>query len=211
MAQKKKKGIGWIVVLVLVAVGIGAYLLFGRNRGQLEMTTRAIGEGEVEVTVMATGTLQPVDKVEVGTQVSGIVEEIRVDFNSVVRRGELLAVLDRRTLQERVTQAEASHRSAEADLAYAQSNYDRTNRLFGLNAATKVELESAENSLRRAQTGLVNAEANLSQAEMNLDYAYIRSPIDGVVMERAVEEGQTVASSFNTPRLFTIARDLTRM
>ena len=211
MEKKKRKGLVWIIIIALVAAGVVLYLMFGRTAKQLQMTTKAATEGVVEITVMATGTLQPVDKVDVGTQVSGIVEEIHVDFNSVVKKGDLLAVLDTKTLKEKVTQAQASLASAQADLKYAQTNYNRTQDLYKANAATQVALEDAENSLQRAETSLVNAEANLSQAGQNLKYAYITSPIDGVVLERAVEEGQTVASSFNTPTLFAIARDLTKM
>ncbi len=210
MEKKTKKGLVFLVVLVLVA-GVVAYLLFGRSAKQLQMTTEAAKDGMVEITVMATGTLQPVDKVDVGTQVSGIVEEIHVDFNSVVKKGDLLAVLDTKTLQEKVTQSQATLDNAQADLVFSQSNYDRTKSLFEAEAATKVDMENAENSLQQAKTSLVNAEAGLSQAKTNLGYAYITSPIDGVVLSRAVEEGQTVASSFNTPTLFAIARDLTRM
>lgn len=211
MEKKTKKGLVWLLVILGLALVVVLYLMFGRTPKQLQMTTKAAEEGRVEITVMATGTLEPVDKVDVGTQVSGIVEEIYVDFNSVVRKGDRLATLDRKTLLERVTQEKASVVSAEADLTYAQSSYDRTKALFDADAATKVDLESAENSLSRARTSLVNAKASLSQAETNLGYASITSPIDGVVLERAVEEGQTVASSFNTPTLFSIARDLTKM
>ena len=211
MEKKKKKGLVWTIVILALVLGAGAYLMFGRTSRQLNMSTHTIAEGDVEITVMATGTVQPVDKVDVGTQVSGIIEKIYVDFNSVVKAGDRLAELDTQTLREKVTQAEASLSSAQADLKYSQTNHDRTLELFRVDAATQVALEEAENSLQRAKTSLVNAEAGLSQARVNLGYAYITSPIDGVVLERAVEEGQTVASSFNTPTLFAIARDLTKM
>ncbi len=210
MEKKTKKGVVLLVLLTLAIAG-GVIWWLSRTTKELRMESRAAAEGEVDITVMATGTLQPVDKVDVGTQVSGIVEEIHVDFNSVVKKGDLLAVLDTKTLKERVTQAQAALDNAVADSIFSQSNYDRTKRLFDANAATKVEMENAENSLQQAKTSLVNARAGLSQAETNLGYAYITSPIDGVVLSRAVEEGQTVASSFNTPTLFAIARDLTRM
>lgn len=211
MEKKTKKGLVWLLVILALALVVGLHLMFGRAPKELQMNTGTAAEGEVDITVMATGTLQPVDKVDVGTQVSGIVEEIHVDFNSVVKKGDLLAVLDTKTLQEKVTQSQATLDNAQADLVFSQSNYDRTKRLFEASAATKVEMENAENSLQQAKTSLVNAEAGLSQAKTNLGYAYITSPIDGVVLSRAVEEGQTVASSFNTPTLFAIARDLTRM
>ena len=211
MEKKTKTGLVWLMVLLALGLVVGLYLMFGSTTKELQTTTRAAADGEVDIAVMATGTLQPVDKVDVGTQVSGIVEQIHVDFNSVVKRGDLLAVLDTKTLQEKVTQSQATLDNAQADLVFAQSNYDRTKRLFEASAATKVDMENAENSLQQAKTSLVNAEAGLSQAKTNLGYAYITSPIDGVVLSRAVEEGQTVASSFNTPTLFAIARDLTKM
>ncbi len=203
----------WIAMLGLkiVKVAVVALLLQGCARKELQMEARQAAVDTVEITVMTTGTIQPVEKVEVGTQVSGIIEEIYVDFNSVVKAGDLLARLDTQTLQENVSKAQASLQSAEADLRYAQANFDRTKKLFEANAATKVAYDDADNSLVRARTARVNAQANLKQAHVNLGYARITSPIDGVVMNRAVEQGQTVASSFNTPTLFTIARDLTKM
>lgn len=203
----------WAAMLALkvVKVAVVFFFLSSCGRKELRMETREAVQDTVEITVMTTGTIQPVEKVDVGTQVSGIIEEIYVDFNSNVKAGDLLAVLDTQTLQENVSKAQASLESSNADLSFSQANYDRTKRLYDAKAATKVDLDNAVNSLARAKTSLVNAQANLKQAQVNLGYAKITSPIDGVVMNRAVERGQTVASSFNTPTLFTIARDLTKM
>jgi HlyD family secretion protein len=134
-----------------------------------------------------------------------------VDFNSQVKQGDLLAELDKSTLTEKVAQAEASVISSQSDLTYAQQNYDRTKQLYGLKAATQAAFEQATNTLAQSKTSVANAKANLHQAQVNLGYAEIYSPIDGVVLNRAVDQGQTVAASFSTPTLFTIAKDLKKM
>ncbi len=208
---KNRKFWGVMLALKVVKVSIVVFLLSGCGGKELSMETREAATDTVQITVMTTGTIQPVEKVDVGTQVSGIIQEIYVDFNSEVKAGDLLAELDTQTLLENVSKAQASLQSANADLKYSQASYNRTKQLFDVAAATQVDFESAENNLARARTALVNAQANLRQAQVNLGYAKITSPIDGVVMNRAVERGQTVASSFNTPTLFTIARDLTKM
>jgi HlyD family secretion protein len=203
----------WIAMIALkiVKVLVVAFLFAGCAGKQLQMETGTAVADTLEITVMTTGTIQPVEKVDVGTQVSGIIEDIYVDFNSTVKAGDLLAELDTQTLLENVSKAEASLESSNADLKYAQANYNRTKQLYDAGAATQVDFDSAVNNLTRARTSRVNAQANLKQARVNLGYAKITSPIDGVVMNRAVEQGQTVASTFNTPTLFTIARDLTKM
>ncbi|MCD8185428.1 MAG: efflux RND transporter periplasmic adaptor subunit [Rikenellaceae bacterium] len=206
----KKKTV-W-VILILLALVVAAILWISNARKQeLIVNTSVVERGTVELTVMATGYVQPVEEVEVGTQVSGVIEHIYVDYNSEVKKGQLIAVLEKITLEEKVTQSQASLTSARSDLNYAQQNYDRTKQLYDAKATTLVSLQAAENQLAQAQSALINAEANLSQAETNLSYAYIYSPIDGVVLDRSVNEGQTVAASFNTPTLFTIAEDLTKM
>jgi HlyD family secretion protein len=152
-----------------------------------------------------------VDKVEVGTQVSGVIEKIFVDYNSQVKKGQLLAEIDKSTLSENLSQAKAGLASSESDLKYAQQNYDRIKKLYDVNAATEASYEESINRLAQAETSLAKAKANLHQAQVNLSYAEIYSPIDGVILDRSVEQGQTVAASFNTPTLFTIANDLKRM
>lgn len=206
----KKKTILVLLGIVILAAGIvTAVVLSGKK--ELNINSSTVAEGTVEVTVMATGYVQPVEKVDVGTQVSGVIEKIYVDYNSVVKKGDLLAELDRSTLQEKLTQSNASLASALSDQAYAKQNFERTKELFEKNAATKVSYEEAENRLVQANTSVTNARANVHQANVNLSYASITSPINGVVLDRAVNVGQTVAASFNTPTLFTIAEDLTKM
>jgi len=208
MNMNKKK---WSISVVCVAAIAVVCLTKCGGKGAIAFNTELVQESVVETTVTATGYVQPVDKVEVGTQVSGIIEKIFVDFNSQVKKGQLLAELDKSTLIERVTQAKATLTSSESDLRYAQQNYNRTKQLYDVKAATEVAYEEAVNRLSQAETSVTNNKANLHQAQVNLGYAEIYSPIDGVIIDRAVEMGQTVAASFNTPTLFTIAADLTKM
>jgi HlyD family secretion protein len=182
-----------------------------KSNGEVVFNTAKVAESSIEMSVTATGYVQPVDKVDVGTQVSGIIEKIYVDFNSQVKKKQLLAELDKSTLAERVTQAQATLKSSESDLQYAKQNYNRTKQLYDVKAATEVAYEEAVNRLTQAETSVANNKANLHQAQVNLGYAEIYSPIDGIIIDRAVEMGQTVAASFNTPTMFTIAADLTKM
>ena len=205
--MKKKIIIGLIISSTIVV----AVIMMTRNGKELKMNTTTVREETVELTVTATGNVQPVDKIEVGTQVSGVIERLYVDFNSQVRRGQLLAELDKSTLSERLVQARARVSSVESDMRFAQQNHDRVKQLYEANAATLISYEDAINRLVQAQTAIANAKADLQQAQVNLGYADIYSPIDGVILNRAVEQGQTVAASFSTPTLFTIAADLKQM
>jgi HlyD family secretion protein len=211
--NKKSKKIWWIIGIIAVVV-IALILLFSLKKGkkgELHVMTERSRIDSIEVTVTATGELQPVYKVDVGTQVSGIVEHIYVDFNSVVKKGQLLAELDRSNLNEQLKTAQASVSNAQSNLTLAQQQFDRIKSLYDNKAATLEAYESAVNSLTLAKNQLKTAQSDLSRAQTNLSYATIYSPIDGIIMDKAVEEGQTVASSFNTPTLFTIANDLTQM
>ena len=211
--MKKSKKLWWILGIIAVVI-IALILIFNLKKGkkgELRVMTERSSIDSIEVTVTATGELQPVYKVDVGTQVSGIVEHIYVDFNSVVKKGQLLAELDRSNLNEQLTQAKTSVSNAQSNLTLAQQQYDRIKTLYDNKAATLESYESAVNSLNLAKNQLKTAQSDLSRAQTNLSYATIYSPIDGVIMDKAVEEGQTVASSFSTPTLFTIANDLTQM
>ena len=200
-----------IISIAVIAVVTTAILLFTSSKAEPKLATTVAKEDTIELAVTATGYIQPVDKVDVGTQVSGVIEKIFVDFNSQVKKGQLLAELDKSTLNEKLSQAQASLSSTESDLKFAQQNYDRIKQLFDVKAATQTSYEDASNKLIQAKTAVTNAKANLHQAQVNLSYAEIYSPIDGIVLDRAVEQGQTVAASFNTPTLFTIANDLKNM
>lgn len=206
--KKKTIIIIGVVVVVLVIAGI---LLISSGKKEAQINTAVVEEKNIELSVTATGYLQPVDKVDVGTQVSGVIEKIFVDFNSHVKKGDLLAELDKSTLSEKLTQANASLVSSQSDLTYARQSYDRVKQLYDVKAATEASFEEAVNRLDQAKTAVANAKANVHQAQVNLSYAEIYSPIDGVVLDRSVDQGQTVAASFNTPTLFTIANDLKKM
>ena len=210
----KKKTKIWLIILAVVAVAIAAIILVKNTKSankELVIRTHAVTEYTVENTVTATGTIEPVETVEVGTQVSGKVEKIYVDFNDVVKKGDLLAELDKQTLNQSLSRAKASLTSAESQLNYAKLNYDRIKQLYEANAATLASYQEAQNSYTQAQMSKRNAQASYDQARVDLGYAEIYSPIDGIVLDRAVEVGQTVAASFSTPTLFTLANDLTKM
>lgn len=211
--MKKKKKI-WLIILGIVVVAIAAIIIAKATKSakrELVIRTHVVGEYTVENTVTATGTIEPVETVEVGTQVSGKVEKIYVDFNDVVKKGELLAELDKLTLNQSLSRAKASLTSAESQLNYAKLSYERTKKLYESNAATLAAFQEAENTYTQAQMSKRNAQAAYDQARVDLGYAEIYSPIDGIVLDRAVEVGQTVAASFSTPTLFTLANDLTKM
>ena len=210
----KKKNIKWIVILGTVIVALCViFIVRSAKSGNKELVirTHVAGTYTVENTVTATGTIEPVETVEVGTQVSGKVETIYVDFNSVVKKGDLLCELDKLTLNESVSRAQANLTSSESQMKYAKLAFERTKQLYEANAATLADFESAQNTYTQAQMSMKNAKAQYDQARVDLGYADIFSPIDGVVLDRAVEVGQTVAASFSTPTLFTLANDLTRM
>lgn len=212
MAKKKKKT--WLIILgiiVLAVIVLWAVKANKSSKKELVIRTHVVQPYTVENTVTATGTIEPVETVEVGTQVSGKVEKIYVDFNDVVKKGQLLAELDKLTLNQSVSRAKASLTSAESQLNYAKLTYERTKQLYESNAATLAAFQEAENSYTQAQMSKKNAQAAYDQALVDLSYAEIYSPIDGVVLDRAVEVGQTVAASFSTPTLFTLANDLTKM
>ena len=210
----KKKTRIWLIIGGVVVVAIAAFLITKASKSakkELVIRTHVVNEYTVENTVTATGTIEPVETVEVGTQVSGKVEKIYVDFNDEVKKGDLLAELDKLTLNQNVSRAKASLTSAESQLNYAKLTYERTKQLYESNAATLAAYQEAQNSYTQAQMSKKNAQAAYDQAKVDLAYAEIYSPIDGIVLDRAVEVGQTVAASFSTPTLFTLANDLTKM
>ena len=209
--MKKKWKIIIAVTVIIVGVIVLLPVITGNGKEIISFRTEKAGSGELELTVTASGNIEPVIKVEVGTQVSGIVKKIYVDYNSQVKKGELLAELDKSTLTERVRQSQSALDNAISDEKLAVQNYNRVKTLYDQNAATPASLEEAENKLSTSRGNVINARADLSQAQVNLSYADIYSPISGRVLERAVDEGQTVASSFSTPTLFTIANNLVNM
>ncbi|MBQ9417744.1 MAG: efflux RND transporter periplasmic adaptor subunit [Bacteroidales bacterium] len=207
----KKKTRTWIIIAAAVLVAIVLVMLLSRPKEVAVVNSEPCTMGAIENTVTATGEIQPVYKVEIGTQVSGIVQKMYVDYNSEVKKGQLLAELDKSLLLEEVKQAQANLSTSTSNKVLAQKNYDRIKSLYEKKAATQEEYDQAETSLEQAKNQLITAQSNYERARTDLKYAEIYSPIDGVILSKAVEEGQTVASAYSTPTLFTIAKNLTDM
>jgi HlyD family secretion protein len=215
-----------LIVLVLVAVGVGAGVYtMRRNQPDPQVTTQPLSRGDILDTVGATGTLEAVETVDVGTQVSGVVQHLFVDFNSIVRKGQVIAKLDPSLIETQIEQQTANVIRAEADLerlkvalADAQQKLTRARQMSERNLIPLTELETAEVNvksadaqIRSSQAALTQARAQLNNQRVNLGYTTIVAPIDGIVISRNVDQGQTVAASMNAPTLFIIAADLTKM
>lgn len=202
----------WIA-LGVVALAIVAYFLLsgGKKEEKVELETAKVDKGNIHTTITATGTIEPVTSVTVGTQVSGIVSKLYVDYNSVVKKGQVIAELDKTNLISELTAQRANLSSAQSSLNYQQANYNRYKTLYDKGLVSANEYENALLQYNQAKEQVNTARESVQRAQTNLGYATITSPIDGVVLSKAVEEGQTVAASFNTPELFTIAQDLTDM
>ena len=202
----------WIAVAVVVALIIAYNLLSGgKKEEKVSFDTTKVETGDIQTSITATGTIEPVTSVTVGTQVSGIVSKLYVDYNSVVKKGQVIAELDRTNLISELNAQKASLASAQSSLNYQQSNYERYKTLFEKGLVSADEFESARLQYEQSKQQVAQSRESVQRAQTNLGYATITSPIDGVVLSKAVEEGQTVAASFNTPELFTIAQDLTNM
>ena len=202
----------WIAVAVVVALIIAYNLLSGgKKEEKVSFDTAKVETGNIQTSITATGTIEPVTSVTVGTQVSGIVSHLYVDYNSVVKKGQVIAELDRTNLISELNAQKASLASAQSSLNYQQSNYERYKTLFEKGLVSADEFESARLQYEQSKQQVAQSRESVQRAQTNLGYATITSPIDGVVLSKAVEEGQTVAASFNTPELFTIAQDLTNM
>ncbi len=208
----KRKTI-WISVVIIVAAAVMIAIFKPFNKASREYTfdTAEVVKNTISNSVTATGTLEAITTVEVGTQVSGVIENIYADFNSNVKKGQLLAELDKTPLQAQLDQSKATVDEAEAELEYQASNFERLKALYEKNLIAKTEYDQALYNYKRSMASLTSARSMYDKNRINLEYATITSPIDGVILDRAVEKGQTVAASFSTPTLFTIAQDLTRM
>lgn len=202
----------WVagVALVVVALAVLAWE-FKLDKPGFAFTTVTIEKGDISNTITATGTLEATNTVVVGTQVSGVIEKLYVDFNSIVKKGQLIAELDKSTLQSSLENAEADLEKSNASFEYQESNLARNKGLFEKKYIAKSDYDLVVFNYKTSKAEVKSAKANLSRAQRNLSYASIYSPIDGVVLNRAVEEGQTVAASMNTPELFTITNDLSTM
>ncbi|MBP5380396.1 MAG: efflux RND transporter periplasmic adaptor subunit [Bacteroidaceae bacterium] len=198
------KGWGWVFCLAILCVSC-------KPKVEFTYTTATVERQDITTSVTATGTIEPVTSVEVGTQVSGIVSKLYVDYNSVVKAGQVIAELDRTNLISELSSMQANLKSAQSELDYQKVNYERYKNLYDQGLISANDFDQARLSYIKAQQTVTQQKENVKKAQTNLGYATITSPIDGVVLSKEVEEGQTVASSFNTPTLFTIAKDLTDM
>lgn len=206
--MKKKYIIGAIAIVIIIAAFA---MCGGKKEAVVSFETEKVQTTTIASSITATGTIEPVTSVTVGTQVSGIVSHLYVDYNSVVKKGQVIAELDRTNLMSELNAQKANLSSAQSDYQYQQSNFNRYQTLYNKGLVSADEYESARLSYQRAKESVNTAKESVQRAQTNLAYATITSPIDGVVLSKSVEEGQTVAASFNTPELFTIAQDLTNM
>lgn len=201
-----------IIAALIAAVAVAGTLIFRpKDKQEIGYEFTKVSPDTIRSSVTATGTIEPVTEVEVGTQVSGIIDKIYVDYNSVVKKGQVIAELDKTNLNSELKSAKANLASAKSDLDFQKTNYERYKVLNEKGLVSKTEFETTYLNYRKALEAYNSMRENVNKAETNMGYATITSPIDGVVLSKAVEEGQTVASSFNTPTLFTIAQDLTDM
>src|SRR6201989_1842356 len=200
-----------IIAAILIAIVLIWLLFFHKKEEPVVIQTEKPDTGYIAQSVTATGKIEPVDTVTVGSQISGIISKLYVDFNSTVKTGELLAQLDKSLLQATVDQFKGNLLNAQSQLILAKNNFDRQNTLFKTDAISKSDYDSAVNAYDAAKANVKSAEAQVRSAVKNLSYSDISSPIDGVVLNRSIAVGQTVAASFNTPTLFIIAKDITKM
>ena len=202
----------WIAVIVIVVIAVAAWALSGgKKEEEINFKEEAVKTETLQNSVTATGTIEAVTSVTVGTQVSGIVNKLYVDYNSQVKKGQVIAELDKTNLLSELNTAKANLASAASNLSYQAANMNRYQTLYKKGLVSADEYENALLTYRQAKEQVASSKENVQKAQTNLGYATITSPIDGTVISKSVEEGQTVAASFNTPELFTIAKDLTNM
>lgn len=204
---------GWIGIGVVAVIVIFALVKCtgSKKEEKISFDTAKVEKTNIQTSITATGTIEPVTSVTVGTQVSGIVSHLYVDYNSVVKKGQVIAELDRTNLISELNTAKANLSSAQSSLNYQLSNYNRYKELYNKGLVSADEYESARLQYLQAKEQVNTSKESVQKAQTNLGYATITSPIDGVILSKSVEEGQTVAASFNTPELFVIAQDLTDM
>ncbi|MBR4690986.1 MAG: efflux RND transporter periplasmic adaptor subunit [Bacteroidales bacterium] len=202
-----------LILLLLAAVGVAVYFIFfSENKNSVVVVSaQPATMGSIANVVTATGTIEPIQQVEVGTQVSGEVKKVYVDYNSQVKAGQLIAELDKTNLKVSVSEAQISYEKALNELNYIKKNYERQKSLYADKLISEADFDEISYKYNNAKSSLTQSKASLDKAKTNLGYADIYSPVDGVVLSKSIEEGQTVAASFNTPTLFTIAQDLTKM
>lgn len=208
--MNKKKTL--VIVAVAAIAALAVWLLSGgKKEEKITFDTAAVAPANIMNSITATGTIEPVTSVTVGTQVSGIVSKLFVDYNSVVKEGQVIAELDKTNLMSQLNTAKTQLATAQSLLNYQTANYKRYKTLFEKGLVAADDFDNAKLSYTQAKEQVASAKEEVQRAQTNLGYATITSPIDGVVLSKSVEEGQTVAASFSTPELFTIAQDLTNM
>lgn len=208
--MNKKKT--FVIVAVAAIAALAVWLLSGgKKEEKITFDTAAVAPANIMNSITATGTIEPVTSVTVGTQVSGIVSKLFVDYNSVVKKGQVIAELDKTNLMSQLNTAKTQLATAQSQLNYQTANYKRYKTLFEKGLVAADDFDNAKLSYTQAKEQVASAKEEVQRAQTNLGYATITSPIDGVVLSKSVEEGQTVAASFSTPELFTIAQDLTNM
>ena len=202
----------WIAMILVVVIAVAVWLLSGgKKEEKINFKQEKVATHTLQNSITATGTIEAVTSVTVGTQVSGIVNKLYVDYNSVVKKGQVIAELDKTNLISELNTAKANLASTESNLSYQSANMKRYQTLYKKGLVSADEYENALLAYRQAKEQVASSRENVQKAQTNLGYATITSPIDGTVISKSVEEGQTVAASFNTPELFTIAKDLKNM
>lgn len=217
--EKKKGGLWswikrrkWWILLVAIVAGTTVYFMGGSSNNQgTGFATATITKGDLRQVVTATGEIQPLNTINVGSQVSGTIEAIYVDYNSKVKKGDVLLKIEPSVLQASVDEAYASLVSSESQRNYAKSEYERNKTLFDAGFISRAELEQSQTTYEQAEQNVNKMKSQYDRAVTNLGYATITSPVDGTVISRQVDVGQTVAASFQTPDLFEIAEDLSQM
>ena len=201
----------WWIILFLIVAGGFLYFMNGNENQGTGFATATISRGDLRQVVTATGEIQPLNTINVGSQVSGTIEAIYVDYNSKVKKGDVLLKIEPSVLQASVDEAHASLVSAESQLNYAKSEYERNKELFAQDYIARADLELSQTNYEQAEQSVKRMQSQYDRAVTNLGYATITSPVDGTVISRQVDVGQTVAASFQTPDLFEIAEDLSKM
>ena len=207
----KKKVLIIVGIIAFAAIALLVFKPFSKKKAEYTFDTVKVEKGNITNTVTATGTIEAMTTVKVGTQVSGIIEHVYVDFNDNVKQGQILAKLDETALRAQLEQSQASVDQAQAQLNYEEATFKRLKALFDKDLIAQADYDQALYNYENSRASLSNAKSALDRTKVNLAFATIFSPIDGVVLNRAIEEGQTVAASFNTPEMFTIVNDLTQM
>lgn len=202
----------WYVVGVIILIAVVSWLWpDSKKKEEVSFVTEKVAPANIQNSITATGSIEPVTEVTVGTQVSGIISKIYVDYNSEVKKGQVIAELDKTNLISTLNTAKANLNNAESTLSYQTANYKRYKELYDKGLVSADEYENALLTYKQAKEQVTSAKESVQTAQTNLGYATITAPIDGVILSKAVEEGQTVAASYNTPELFTVAKDLKDM